>query len=167
MDHPWHPPHGGLHAVIVGAFDGDVGGRSDWSIVAANLAILPIALGTAAGVVRPRGLDVRPGSASLGRWLVRGFRCSPVRTVSPRLLGGWWGCGLRSALWRGRSGGWAGAPPTGSSTAAAGPERGDRPHAAELGERPSAESVPMIVLKAAVDAVYLDGGRISGPWFGP
>jgi signal transduction histidine kinase len=36
---------------------------------------------------------------------------------------------------------------------------------ARLGESETPQSVPAIVLDAAVDAVYLDAGRISGTWF--
>ena len=154
-------------AGVAAAFGGDIGEGSDWSIAAANLAILPITLGIAAGVVRPRGLDVdRALHLTVTGWVV-----VPVLAAtyagSSALLGGWWGAaavgaaawpvgllGRRVADWvvyRGRP----------DATAATGRML------ARLGERTPSGSVPAIVLDAAVDAVHLDAGRISGIWFEP
>jgi signal transduction histidine kinase len=155
------------YAAIAAAFGGDIGEGSDWSVAAANLAILPIALGIAAGVVRPRGLDVD--------WALHltviGWVAVPVLAAtyagSSTLLGGWWGAaavgaaawpvgllGRRVAAWvvyRGRP----------DATEATGRML------ARLGERTTGASVPAIVLDAAVEAVYLDSGRIAGTWFEP
>ena len=43
---------------MAAASGGDIGEGSQGSVAAADLALLPIALGVAAGVVRPQALDV-------------------------------------------------------------------------------------------------------------
>jgi signal transduction histidine kinase len=152
-------------AGVAVAFGGDIGEGSDWSMAAANLAILPIALGIAAGVVRPRGLDVDRAL----HLTVTGWVAVPVLAVTyaglSALLGGWWGAaavgaaawpvgqlGRRVADW----GVYRGRP---DPTAATGRML------TRIGERTTSASVPAIVLDAAVDAVHLDGGRITGTWF--
>ena len=112
-------------AAVAAAFGGDIGEGSDWSNASANLAILPITLGIAAGVVRPRGLDVdRALHITVTGWVavpVLAARtpgrapCSVAGGARPRLPPppGRWAC-------------WAGGPPTGWSTAV-GPMRRMRP----------------------------------------
>ncbi|HEU4331987.1 MAG TPA: histidine kinase [Lapillicoccus sp.] len=154
-------------ALVAVAFGGDIGEGSAWSFAAASLAILPIALGIAAGVVRPRGLDVDRAL----HLTVIGWVAVPVLAatyaVSSALLGGWWGAaavgaaawpvgvqGRRVADWmvyRGR-------PDAAEATSRM---------LAQLGERAAFQSVPAIVLDVAVEAVYLDAGRITGTWFEP
>jgi signal transduction histidine kinase len=156
------------YAAIAAAFDGYIGEGSVWSHAAANLATLPIALGVTAGVVRPRGLDVdRALHVTVAGWIVVPVLAGAYG-VTALLLGGWWGAAAVGALaWPvGRLGrraaDWVvyrGRPDRTEATARMLARLGER-------ERTSAESVPMIVLEAAVDAVYLDGGRISGTWFG-
>ena len=155
------------YAAVAAVFAGDVGEESDWSVAAANLAILPITLGIAAGVVRPRGLDVdRALHLTVTGWVAVPMLAATYAGPST-LLGGWWGAaavaaaawpvgllGRRVADWvvyRGRP----------DATEATGRML------ARLGERTTSASVPAIVLDAAVEAVYLDGGRITGTWFEP
>lgn len=153
------------YAAIAAAFDGDVGEVSDWSVAAADLALLPIMLGIAAGVVRPPGLDV-DGALHL---TVTGWIVVPALAaaygVAALLLGGWGGAAAVGALawpagWLGRrAADWVvyrGRPDATRATARM---------LARLGERTTAQSVPTIVLEAVVEAVFLDGGRIAGPWF--
>jgi signal transduction histidine kinase len=155
------------YAAIAAAFGGDIGEESDWSLATANLALLPITLGIAAGVVRPGGLEVDRAL----HLTVTGWVAVPVLAatyaVPSTLLGGWWGAaavgavawpvgllGRRVADWvvyRGR-------PDATDATSRM---------LARLGESKTPQSVPAIVLDAAVDAVYLDAGRITGTWFEP
>ena len=87
-------------AGVAAAFGGDIGEGSDWSVATANLAILPIALGIAAGVVRPGGLDVDRAL----HLTVTGWVAVPVLAatyaVPSTLLGGWWGAAaVGAAAW--------------------------------------------------------------------
>ncbi len=155
------------YTAVAAAFSGDIDDGSEWSIAIENLALLPITLGIAAGVVRPRGLDV-DGALHL---TVTGWVAVPVLAATyaglSTLLGGWWGAvavgaaawpvgllGRRLADWvvyRGR-------PDVTDATGRM---------LARLGERETPQSVPAILLDAAVDVVYLDAGRITGTWFQP
>lgn len=155
------------YAGVAAAFGGDIGEGSDWSTATANVAILPITLGIAAGVIRPSGLDVDRAL----HLTITGWVAVPVLAAtyggSSTLLGGWWGAaavgaaawpvgllGRRLADWvvyRGRP----------DATDATGRML------ARLGERETSQSVPAVVLDAAVDAVHLDAGRITGLWFEP
>lgn len=151
--------------LVLRATFGDIGEGSTASTLAAQFATLPLAFGLVAGVVRPRGVDVdRALHATILAFLAVPLLALLYVGVSNR-LGSWQGAaavGLatfpvvvgarRLADWvvyRGRP---------------------DANHAvsrmlARLGQRSAADSAPEIVLEAAVEAVYLDGGRISGEWF--
>lgn len=154
-------------AVIGAASGGDIGEGSEGSVAAADLALLPIALGVAAGVVRPRGLDVdRALHLTVIGWLVVPVLAGAYGSTV-LLLDGWWGAATVGALaWPvgrlgARAADWVvyrGRPEPTEATARM---------LARLGERTTAESVPAIVLEAAIEAVHLDGGRIAGPWFAP
>jgi signal transduction histidine kinase len=155
------------YAAIAAAFGGDVGEESDWSLAAANLAILPITLGIAAGVVRPGGLDVdRALHLTVAGWVAVPVLAATY-AVPSNLLGGWWGAAaVAAAAWPvgllgRRVADWVvyrGRPDARDATGRM---------LARLGERETSQSVPAIVLDAAVDAVYLDAGRITGTWFEP
>jgi signal transduction histidine kinase len=155
------------YAAIAAAFGGDVGEESDWSLAAANLALLPIALGVAAGVVRPDGLDVdRALHLAVIGWVVVPVLAATY-AVPSTLLGGWWGAAaVGGAAWPvGLAGRWVadwlvyrGRP---DATAATGRML------ARLSGSSTPRAVPAVVLDAAVDAVYLDAGRITGTWFEP
>ena len=154
-------------AAVAAGFDGDVGEGSDWSRATANLAILPITLSIAVGVVRPRGLDVdRALHLTVTGWVAVPALAATYASAST-LPGGWWGAaavgaaawpvgllGRRAADW----GVYRGRPDPTDATSRM---------LARLGERETSRSVPAIVLDAAVDAVYLDAGRITGTWFEP
>ena len=155
------------YAAIAAAFGGDVGERSDWSRTAANLAILPISLGIAAGIVRPRGLDVdRALHLAVTGWVAVPVLAATYAGLST-LLSPWWGAaavgaaawpvgllGRRVADWLVYSGRPDPTDATGRMLA-------------RLGQHTTGTSVPAIVLDAAVDAVHLDAGRIAGTWFEP
>ena len=157
----------GCFAAAAAAFGGDIGEGSNWSITAANVAILPIVLGIAAGVVRPRGLDVdRALHVAVIGWVAVPVLAATYAALST-LLSGWWGAAaVAAAAWpvgllAGRVADWVvyrGRPDAMEAT---------RRMLARLGERTASTSVPAIVLDAAVEAVYLDGGRITGTWFEP
>ncbi len=155
------------YAAIAAAFGGDIGEKSDLSLASANLALLPIALGIVAGVVRPGGLDVDRAL----HLTVTGWVAVPVLAatygVPSTLLGGWWGAAaVAAAAWpvgllARRVADWVvyrGRPDAADATGRM---------LARLGESETPQSVPAIVLDAAVDAVYLDAGRITGTWFEP
>jgi signal transduction histidine kinase len=148
-------------------FGGDIGEGSDWSIATANLAVLPIALGIAAGVVRPPGLDVdRALHLTVTGWVVVPVLAATYAGSSSLLDGRWSAAAVGAAAWPVGLLGWRAADWV--------VYRG-RPDAtratgrmlALLGEREPSQSVPAIVLDAAVEAVYLDAGRITGSWFEP
>ena len=142
-----------------------IGEGSTASILAAQFAILPLALGMVAGVVRPRGLDV---DRALHTTILGGVAVPVLALVY---------AGVSSWL-----GSWPGAAAVGLATVPVGlgarwiadwvVYRG-RPNAneavsrmlARLGQRTAGDSVPAIVLDAALESVYLDGGQISGEWF--
>jgi signal transduction histidine kinase len=155
------------YAAVAAAFGGDIGEGSAWSTAAANLAILPITLGIAAGVVRPRGVDVDWAlHLTVTGWLVVPALAAAYAAISS-LFGGWWGAvAVGAAAWPVGLGGrrvadwvvYRGRPDATQATARM---------LTRLGERTTSDSVPAIVLDAAVEAVHLDGGRITGPWFEP
>jgi len=151
--------------VILGISFGEIGEGSTASILAAQFAILPLALGLVAGVVRPRGLDVDRALHAA----ILGFVAVPVLALIYAAVSSWLG-------------NWAGAAAVGLATLPVGlgarwiadwvVYRG-RPSAneavsrmlARLGQRTAGDSVPAIVLDSALESVYLDGGQISGEWF--
>ncbi|MBA3282217.1 MAG: hypothetical protein H0U29_08310, partial [Acidimicrobiia bacterium] len=86
------------YAAIAAAWGGDVGEESDWSLAASNLALLPIALGVAAGVVRPGGLDVdRALHLTVAGWVGVPVLAATY-AVPSTLLGGWWGAAAVGAV---------------------------------------------------------------------
>lgn len=149
--------------VAIAVTSGTIGEGSDWAVALADLAVLPLALGAAAGVLRPRGLDVDAAlHATITGWLT-----VPVLALGYGLVGGWPGAfavGVAAwpvALAARRAADWVvfrGRPDTAEATARM---------LARLGEHAPGDSVSAIVLDAAVDAVFLDGGRISGASFEP
>ena len=155
------------YAGVAAAFAGEVGEGSDWSRASADLAILPLTLGIAIGVGRPRGPDVdRALHVTLTGWVAVPALAATYASAST-LLGGWWGAAaVGAAAWPvGLLARWAadwvvyrGRPDATEATSRL---------LARLGERETSQSVPAIVLDAAVDAVYLDAGRITGTWFEP
>lgn len=150
---------------VLGVSFGEIGEGSTASVLAAQFAILPLAFGMVAGVVRPRGLDVDRAL----RAVILGWVVVPVLALIYAGVSGWLGS-------------WAGAAAVGLATFPVGLRarwladwvvyRG-RPDAdeavarmlARLGQRTAGDSVPAIVLDAALESVYLDGGHISGEWF--
>jgi hypothetical protein len=147
-------------AGVAAAFGGDIGEGSDWSIAAANLAILPITLGIAAGVIRPRGVDVdRALHLTVSGWVAVPVLAATYAGLSA-LLGGWWGAAaVGAAAWpvgllARRVADWVVYRGRPDSRAATGRML------ARLGQLTPSASVPAIVLDAAVDSVHLDAGRI-------
>ena len=152
---------------VLGISFGAIGEGSTASMLAAQFAILPLALGMAAGVVRPHGLDVDRALHAT----ILGYVAVPVLALIYAGVSSWLG-------------GWPGAAAVGLATFPVGlcarwvadwvVYRG-RPDAneavsrmlARLGQRTAGDSVPGIVLDAALESVYLDGGQISGEWFVP
>jgi len=150
---------------ILGVSFGEIGEGSTASILAAQFAILPLALGMVAGVVRPRGLDVDRALHAA----ILGFVAVPVLALIYAGVSSWLG-------------NWAGAAAVGLATFPVGlgarwiadwvvyrgrPDANDAVSRmlARLGQRTAGDSVPAIVLDAALESVYLDGGQISGEWF--
>lgn len=152
---------------VLGVAFGEIGEGSTASILAAQFAILPLALGMVAGVVRPRGLDVDRALHTT----ILGYVAIPVLALIYGGVSNWLGS-------------WPGAAAIGLGTVPVGMGarwiadwvvyRG-RPNAGaavsqmltRLGQRTAGDSVPAIVLDAALESLYLEGGQISGEWFAP
>ena len=155
------------YAIIATAFAGDIGERSALSIAAANLALLPLALGIGAGVVLPQGLDVdRALHVTVTGWVAVPVLAATY-AVWRALFGEWWGAAaVGAAAWpvgllARRVADWVvyrGRPDAADATG----RMLDR-----LADQPMGQTVPAVVLDSAVDAVHLDAGRISGTWFDP
>lgn len=144
---------------------GSIGEGSTGSVVAAQLAGLPLLVGVAVGVLAPRALDVdeflRATVVSLGtitaltvvvrslpapdwvRLVVVAVIAAPVALTMTR-VGDW-------LLYRGRPD----------------PDRAVTRMLAALNTRTGKQETPRTVLTAFTDALYLDQGRISGSWFEP
>jgi signal transduction histidine kinase len=144
---------------------GSIGEGSTGSVVAAQLAVLPLLVGVAVGVLAPRALDVdeflRATVVSLGtitaltvvvrslpapdwvRLVVVAVIAAPVALTMTR-VGDW-------LLYRGRPD----------------PDRAVTRMLAALNTRTGKQETPRTVLTAFTDALYLDQGRISGSWFEP
>ena len=144
---------------------GSIGEGSTGSVVAAQLAGLPLLVGVAVGVLAPRALDVdeflRATVVSLGtitaltvvvrslpapdwvRLVVVAVIAAPVALTMTR-VGDW-------LLYRGRPD----------------PDRAVTRMLAALNTRTGQQETPRTVLTAFTDALYLDQGRISGSWFEP
>lgn len=144
---------------------GSIGEGSTGSVVAAQLAGLPLLVGVAVGALAPRALDVdeflRATVVSLGtitaltvvvrslpapdwvRLVVVAVIAAPVALTMTR-VGDW-------LLYRGRPD----------------PDRAVTRMLAALNTRTGQQETPRTVLTAFTDALYLDQGRISGSWFEP
>lgn len=150
----------------VAAVFGTIGEGAAGSIVGARLATLPLSVCLVAAVINPRTLDVDRAlhatllglpvvSALTGLYVVvadrfgAGIAAGAVAIgVPPALVVGRWLAGW--TVYRGR--------PSADAAVTA--------MLARLGERGERDSVPASVLTAATRAVHLDGGSITGSWFG-
>jgi signal transduction histidine kinase len=144
---------------------GVIGEGSVGSQVTARLAVLPLCLGAAAGVIRPGAVDVdRLLHATIGV-LVAATPLVVLYQLVSRWSGDWQAAVVVAiATWplaavARRAADWA-------------VFRGrlDADHAVSalltrLGESSPSDTVPGVVLDEAVHALHLDGGRIEGSWF--
>lgn len=151
--------------LLLGALFGEIGEGSTGSALAAQFATLPLAVGLAAGSIRPRVLDVdRALRVTILLLLAVPALALLYVAVSSRL-----GSGTAAA-----------AAVLGTLPVLGGAQRvadwvvyQGRPDAnqavtrllARLGQRAPDDSVPAIVLDVVVESLHLAGGSVSGRWF--
>lgn len=150
-------------ALVAVIFEGPIGEGPTGSVVGASLAGFPLMLGLVGGAIRPDWIDVD----RLLHATILGCLAVPLFGLLYAVTGGWTGAvavGLASwpvgygARWVADWVVYRGRPSANAAVARM---------LAKLAGRAAGDSVPQIVLDSAAEAVFLDGGTITGAWFNP